>query len=490
MHAEGGRPLGLLVLMAGCGGTMSAGRPEQCAPFAELEVTNPDGAAPADVIAEVHAALDQFEDWTGREGVCVAEARLVPEIVSDGRTVLGRNHEGWIEIVYNRGGLGFDVIVRHELCHAVDREAGWFSETRPDWFPPPLPHEELAYLCDEGPQPVSLTEAIEDTCGIDLLSARQGYINDEIYAAVEVASEPPVGTLPITLERRALTGLPEEGDLGQFAAGGSALVLSAWSAAGDDAYVISILVIEPASAAVVGAVEGPIMPRGTTYTLLPSDEDPLLVYSEQARAWTVDTAAGALTEMPFPRFERVLSGAVLDGAAWVTGTAEGEAEDTFSRVDLATGARTVIPWPEGIASWSPAPDGAALSGLAWDAITGRSWLAYAPDTGTWTRAVYPAGWNGMSMQVTLPDGRVVATWMDLLAVSEYYPVGLAVIDPATGAWWLPDAPCADDAISLFPNLLSIGGEPWLLEYGYGFEEGDPFRDVAYALTRVVVPDEG
>ncbi len=454
-----------------------------CATYAELEVTNPDGLAPAEYVAEVEAAIDEFAALTGREGVCVAEARLVPEIVlEDGDTAAGMNHDGWIEIAYTAGN-GVQGLVFHELCHAVDREMGWWSETRPDWFGDE-PHEVFAEACDEGPRPVSLVEARESACGADFGADRQRWFNEEVYAAAVVASEPPEGLAAVTVERRAVTSLPEEWDW-DVVAGGATVYLAGRTAwvEGEPQYVL-VYVVDPVSTAVIDTIVGPeVEPRMPE--LLASDGEPLLVRDgEASAAWRLDTAGRSLVEVPFPALDDLYAGAVLGDEAWIVGTLAGDDTRRFWRVDLSTGEPAEVELPADVSSWRPVPDRGLLAGGAWPEEGSRFWLAYEPATGEWTRAASPAGFAAADW-VPLADGRLLSTWSDRVAMSTYDPTGLAVLDPASGDWWLADQPCDADTIGMTTQILSIDGEPWLWEFPNGWKEGDPFVG-QHTLTRVVV----
>ena len=470
----------LSLLLSGCQG-------ESCPTFNDLEVTNPDGAAPESIIAEVEAAVDQFAAWTGREGVCVGEARLVPELyTSDGTAAAGLNHDGWIEIDYD-SSMHIDGVVYHELCHAVDRVAGWFSETRPDWFPSDEPHEDFAYACEDGPQSISLIEGVEQACGEDLGTSRQRYINTVVYTAAEVPDNPPAGTLPISLERTAIQGLPEHWSY--FVPGGSFVYLLS-SEAGDDDEVAELVLneVDPQGAVVVGRYSVVAEDDGD-YELLASDDGPLILRTGSPTiAWQLDSQLGELVLVPFPTVQEgaAIEGAVLDGVAWVLTVFAGDDEESFSRVDLQTGEQHSLTWPGGISRWRQVvPDGSGLLGVARDDEDARIWLRYDTTSDAWSWEEDPSGWHE-TLRITLTDGRVLGRWVDYLAMREFDLGGLAIIDPDSGEWWLADEPCSEDQIGLQVGLLSIDGEPWLWEYSSGFVDGDPFYGQGHALTRVNV----
>ncbi|MES2641977.1 MAG: hypothetical protein V4850_20980 [Myxococcota bacterium] len=473
-----------LVFLAGCADPPSkSGDPdvaEPCATFDELAITNPDGLAPVDVMAEVTGAVDQFTAWSAEGGLCVAEVRV--EDIPTEEDVGGTYRGALIRIDY-AGNTNIERTVFHELCHAADAQAGWFSETKPEWFGADEPHEGFAWACAEGPRSVSLLEGVEAVCDADLGSARQRYLNDEVFGAAAVESEPPTGTVVLSVDRRTIAGLSDDTS-GWAYAGGTAVYQEDATRDADGVRHLDLMQVDLATAT-SRRVDGIEVPDGRDARVFASDAGPLLVVEGDARGWQVDEASGVVVEVAFAVFHDLDEGAVVDGAAWVLGTADAEGTPTFSRVDLATGARTVLAWPEGVSSWLPNPDQDGLAGAARLDAGGRVWLEYAPDTGVWTRAATPAGWIG-GERMTLADGRVLATWSDQVGVDVFERAGLAVLDPTSGAWWLPDQPCNEDAIGLSQQLLSVGGEPWLWEYPTGWAGSEVSGGEGQALTRIVI----
>lgn len=468
----------LMLFLAGCQGDMSRFR---CVTWDELDLTDPAGGAPADVFAEVRAAIDQFAAWSARDGLCVEEVRLVEEIVSED-DVVGQYGGAVVQVEY--GTPHPEETVFHELCHAADAQAGWVSEAWPEWFGTEEPHEDFARRCADGPRPVSQLEALEAACGEDLLAGRQRLFNEEVFGAADVLEEPAAGTLAIALDRRPIVGLPEDIDWAAYA-GGTAVYQTAFARDGEGVLWVDLVQVDVATAA-VRVIDGPALPDGRDADVFSSDAGPLLVLEGEPRAWQVDEAAGVFVEVEFAPFDDVTGGAVLDGFAWVLGTAEGEAEPTFSHVDLATGAREVRALPAGLTEWDLSAQGRGLGGIARYEAEGRYWLAYDVEADTWSRSRGPAGWYG-SQRSTLPDGRLVATWDDIVGANPYLFSALAVVDPAAGTWWTADAPCADDAVNLNLQLLSVGGVPYLWEYPSGWGGSRVADAEGHALTRVDVP---
>lgn len=454
----------MLAALSGCGRYAQL----RCAPWEGLDLTDPAGEAPADVFAEVSAAIDQFAAWSARDGLCVEEVRLVEEI-DDERDPVGIYYGPRIEVEY--AAMDPSSVTFHELCHAADDAAGGLSYAHPDWFGTEEPAEAFAHLCDGGPWSVTALEGLEAACAEDFGSGRQRLLNAEVFGAAEIPEEPPAGTLGVGVERR-LVGLPDDVTPRPYA-GATAVYLPRHTVDDEGVRWVDLLQFDVVTGTAVD-VPGPALASGDEPVVLGSDAGPVLALAGDSRALQVDEAAGVFVEVPFVRFEDLDAGAVIDGVAWVIGTVEGEAAPSLSGIDLVTGAREARTLPEGLVGWTPAPDGALLGGRAWYADR-SNWLFYDPAADTWTEPSTPAGW-AWSQRVTLPDGRLVATWMDVIAVDPGR-VTLSVLDPETGAWWLPDAPCGDDAIDRSHTLLSIGGVPWLWE---------ETRD-GPALTRVEVP---
>lgn len=463
----------IALLLAGCADVPA----QACTRFADIAVTNPDGGATPDALAEVRAAIDQFAGWSARDGLCVDEVRLVAEVRDREEYVAGSYQGRLVEI--DEAARGPSVVVTHALCHAADNQAAWFSDTRPDWFGEDDPHEVFAEACAEGPRAVALLDAVEAACGKDLGAARQRWLNAEVFGAAEVGGTASAGTLALAIDRRTVTGQPN-GTTGRAYAGGTAVYRRVEAPDLHGVRRASLVRVDLADGT-ARVIAGPRVEGDTEVRVLPADTGPLVVL-DGAAAWRLDEAAETFAPVPFVVFDALEIGAVFDGAAWVVGTAAGEAERTLSRVDLGTGARAVVAWPDGVETWQPLPDGDALAGWAWHADDARVWLRYTPESGVWTRPPRPDAWDGGQI-VTLPDGRLLATWLDDVGASE--EGGLAVSD-ATGAWWLPEAPCGEDAVGLSRELLSVGGEPWLWEYRGGWYGSEVSGGEGDALTRVEV----
>src|SRR5690606_31111666 len=58
-------------------GFACAGSPDACPSFDEIRVTNPDGGASPEAMDEVRATVARFASWSGGDGACVDEIRLI-----------------------------------------------------------------------------------------------------------------------------------------------------------------------------------------------------------------------------------------------------------------------------------------------------------------------------------------------------------------------------------------------------------------------------
>jgi hypothetical protein len=474
---------GLILLafsaLEGCGG---------CPPFAELEVTDPEGVATEPMLELVADVLAEFERWTGREGVCVSEVRLEPD--------LGEHQPSWADEPYEPSGLydrrpGGDLILldvgqaslsgtlNHELCHAVDLKGGRYSRRNRELFESAFaaksyswlsldypPDEVFAVLCAPGPD--GLDVAAEAGCG---LSPQEAFLLEEVFTgpwrqshtwnALELAPRPLV--------------LPE-GTPTWVVAGAGTLVVGLVGPEEADAQRVSLLEIS-VETGVVDSFELSIAP-GAPWILLGGDEgeDPLLVVIDGiSRAWRVDLRADLLVEVPFPsEITKLHSGILSDGSAWLEADVGDGARDWY-QVDLDSG--ELSPWllPElhgGPGYW--AAGGGVLS-TYWN--DGRDfWLAtYNPPQDHWTLALSP----GLTLRDTqpLPDGRTLFRWI----AQRTGLSGFGWYDPVADLWTLGEEPCGEQRSSPSGSLLVVGGQPWWLEVSGG-EAGR-----AYTLAPVVLP---
>lgn len=491
--------LPLLPLLAGCA----------CPAFADLEVTNPDGIAPAGVAEQVEAAVDQFAAWTGRAGVCVAEVRLVPSIEGpDGKRRIGQyDVPDLVEIDYDKAT---DEIVYHELCHAVDHLAGHVSMDLAAFVDGDRdPGEVFACACESGPRDLSLAAGVEASCGLDLDVERYRWLDTHVWAAAGAADDPPDGTVSVHLDRDRVEGVPLS--YGNVVVGGALIYQYDldWDAVAET-WTPIITPFDPFTRQALASLAPPT--STTRATLLPADADPVLISEDGA--WRVDGRGGSLTPLPFPSdLPSPSSGAVVGEEAWLVFRGSDDTPGSLARVDLVTGTRKDVPWPAGISSWTAwtldggDPDTVTLAGPATTLDDVRGWLRLDPATVTWTFSPNPAGWRPLE-RVALPDGRELVTW-NLYEAGAWDWMSVAVLDPpptfawgeepvrspsggafagrpgGDGDWWIAQEACTEANLALSLQLLSIQGEPWVWEFPNGWLEESPWWG-SHTLARIEV----
>lgn len=413
-----------------------------CPTWDELEIVDEAGAG-TEVVDETRAAIDEFAGWSGREGVCVSEVRLVEEIVSkDGQEFGGMYyHWGWIELAIDST---MTEVVRHELCHAVDHREGWASEDHPELFGDEDPREVFASLCEDGPRNLTLAAALAGTCGESEVAAK-AFVDELVYPDADVEESVPTGTVAIEFDGVAVEGLPDSGDHDPLVVGGD---IWAFGNADDDGRAVAIRVeLETGAASLIE------LPTGfESGTLAQSDGAVLLIGDDATGAWRYIDAVW--TAQPFLDFSYVRDAAVIGDTAWVLGRVSDGVK--FYRFDLASSEAKVYAHPEDVSGFQL--DRGGLIARATDEA-GHYWLRFLPDTGVWSREEDPVGWVAYD-RASLADGREVAMWY-ADDVGETGTLGLAVRDVTTDRWWLAEFPCGEDSIEYANELLSVDGEVWV-----------------------------
>lgn len=444
-----------------------------CPAFEDIAVTDPDGLAEDGEVDRIQAAIDDFARWTGRDGVCVEEVRLMDEEGLEGAAgayFVGR------ELVGVKAGGSVESMTRHELCHALDVAEGDLSLQNPDLFPPEAVdvsesyptedariRESFAGQCAYGPRSTALIDAMEESCGEDLGGARQRFLNEEVWAAWTDTGSPAEGTVPVAIERVAVEPY---------------LLWNGPVAGGSDVYVTSeegLLRLDVATGRIAATIA---VPEGAQ--LVGGDAGPLVVVPEEG-AWQV--VGDVLEARAFPTLDYVHSGAVRDGEAWVYARGT-DVVDRFLRVDLSTGEAETIPLPEGVRPLWLNPGPGALWGVGLDDADERILVGFDLATRAWSTAAVPGGWTGTDV-VPETDGPLVGVWTDALAMGrEYDFTGLGVVDPTDGRWWIAEDACGATDLSMSYTLLWVDDGPVVWEWSNGWEEGDALYGRGHALTRV------
>lgn len=478
-----------LLMLVGCG---------DCPTFDEIEVTDPKEVASESVIVGIGEAVADFAAWTGREGVCVSEIRVAPEVLGEGYT--GQYHGDWIEVEPLEENI--EPLVRHELCHALDEreELSWSNR---DLFPPESVEsdglhyptervrgaEAFARACDNRPDEIAWLDGLGEICGRELVSAQVSYMNEHVYVDFDDDTIAPSGIVPLALERVAVTGLERYEYTWIATPGGDSvwLVHELSSTGWNGLRKFELLQVEASSRSLVATWPG--LTADVEPHVLRSSGDPVLVSAGgRTLAWQLDRDDGTWRELSFPALapDTSVDGTVRDEVVWAMVTPEGASEEALLRYDLATETYAYVELPGDTVSLGMlSSDDDGLIGRAKDSAEEISWLRYQPETGAWSEMARPTTWFGASA-VGLGDGRLLARYSSDIAEDEEVEElleGLAVLD-AGGHILLPDGACEEDVASGAADLMMIGGEPWLWEWPNGWSGEPPVEGVV--LTRVVL----
>src|SRR4051812_40341082 len=105
-----------------------------CTPFADMDVVDATGEAGDDFLADISAAITDYASWTGRDGVCVPEVRVVHQVDAFVPSFAGM-YQGQgraILLSVDSGKPYIDIV--HELSHGLDH-LEHHSRDHPDLFP-------------------------------------------------------------------------------------------------------------------------------------------------------------------------------------------------------------------------------------------------------------------------------------------------------------------------------------------------------------------
>lgn len=416
------RRVGALFL-AGCG----------CPSFDEMTVDDRTDMADFAFIDDIDAALADFAAWTGRDGVCVPEVRVVETI--DGETAAGIYQGPSWPILVDRGSHDPHTTTVHELCHALDHQEG---HTDPELFPPVeadsnyytealREREGFARACDDGPYDLGLTMFVEDACGFELRSPATRYLDDEVWTAFSRTS----GT------DGAATWALADGALGletgftiydTVAADGRYWLLVDWFVWLEDRYALGVVEIDPATGALVGErVRLPL--ENDVWGLFARSDAGLVVLATDstvsgARAYSVADGVAVPLDLPvLPIYP--YAAALSEGVLYASGYDE-TWETTVRAWSLESRAPVVVLAPEG-SVWGlhPTPGGV-------EARQG-GWIVRLRD-GVWERTL------------DLPDD--VYGYARLSEHERLFFVGNKPIvhDEETDAWRLPPGACEARAL--------------------------------------------
>ncbi len=450
----------------------------ECPRFEEMEVTDPDGLDTDGRSAVVAAAIDYFARWTGREGVCVPEARIVSTEWADTWGIAGQ-YRGPHEPIYisTASQVPFHSTV-HELCHALDEQEG-IHAAHPELFPAESVEQSVNYLtdaqrgteafaraCDEGPWDEGLARQVHAACGYGEITDTEWFVQREVYRHVAAN----VSRVPVSVERRALAR--GEGDVVALGTDGTGLLsLQVFYGALGLLWVTgpTLFLVDPTTGDLGRGVS---LPLDTTdpavrWSIVGGEGEAIVVASRAgSTAWRVDFAAGIatpLTGFPAATDGASLLGVVADGAAWVT-------EWTYParplrRYDLATGVTRTVPWPDGLdrlEGLGPAFRWAASGGRLVGLTSSGTLLVRDLAAGTWEVVAPPVeGLRGVAI-----DGDVIVVTADTYTSDPVEGVVtipyLLLYDLETGEWALPEEPCGA-ALAANPYPITLADGAWIWE---------------------------
>lgn len=424
---------------------------QECPSLDEIVVGG--DAATADGEAWVRAGIEEVRAWVGPDATCVGAVYIQDEGVTEGA---GGTYHAASRDIYLRPDASLLGATRHELCHALDHQAGWVSLDHSDIFPATwvaeserYPTEEerileaFAISCAEGPRSTVFAEALAQRCGGNEWLDAMRYHGDHTFLAWEDLGTEPAGETSISLRRVALPPLKVRS--GPVVGGGAVFVLTE-----------RLVRIDPDTGEIVAEVPVP-MEWGT---LIGGDEGPVLDVDGQAWLWRAGAwdPLGDVTGTPSPGF-------LHDGDVWAAQT-----EDAF-RIRPGVGVVDVVEAEDLGVAWSGFSVGSAGYTLVAD-----GWIrTFDADERSFTTVVGAVGFDP-HRATQLPGGLVAVTWSDRYS-SElgFQRAGVAIGNPADGRWWLADEPCWADAISPDHELLLVEGALYVWER---------LSDGTSAITRV------
>ena len=460
------RTLGVWASLAASSALLGCRTPP-CPTFDELAVTNPDGVADTDAIAEAERAVADFRAWSGLDAVCVDEVRLVEEIETDGPDIGGlyrpEEHielEVDVESVYS--------LALHELCHAWDSNAGLPSVAHPDVFPaseikdlaryPTVvlrAAEVLARACEEGAADWSVLEALGDHCGRDdLFTERRRYLLEHLWLDREAGDRPigPAFAGDVALELEVHPGesrsrrAPYRWKMAyNVAAVGEGLLIEAGTYP-DDGHAAVFLDLESDRLTGLSSLPGHL----AGWVPIASEGRLLMVQIRGELLLRLDGDGAHVQPRPRVGHPWFVVGGALSGSVLLLYTYDVELEEDprllLWRVDPGTGDADVLDLPIGYedavisTAISPTGDGGFRMQLAVNEGDPReAVIRYDPDLGWGEPAALP-GWVSPRVdRYAVADDVVIRTpWV---RAGDATAQALEVLDLTTGDRWLDTSGC-------------------------------------------------
>lgn len=446
----------MLLALFGCSSPAET-PPDACTSFEDVRVVDAAGVADASDLDEIEGILARMKEWTGLDGVCVPEIRLVSE-----EQMADAGHPD-AEGVYL--GPGQPILVRsagiahHEVCHAVDQALGWPSRERPDLFGEDDPVEGFAVACADGPEGVALAEAFGAACGADFVDPATRFLRERAYVRWEEpdlaarADGAPPGDVTLAIPLDPLADVVE--------VAGSGARVHAVAQGGDVLYAV-----DPDTGLLVGTLALPAPGDGEEWDLVSGDAGVLLVRrGETQDAWWIGDDGGALAEVTLPPLhpEQYLTGAVREGRALFSTRSADEATGwpSWHGVDLADGAAE-IGEPDGRIFYGAFSDGAGLTAVATHAWTDVGARVVRLDEEGGIEDVLAVDW-GIVSAANLPDGTLLAKAR--VGAGSAARRAWLVGEPEAGRWALLSPDCDDEGA--WDRLVQVGGRAYVLRFDAG-----------------------
>jgi hypothetical protein len=408
----------ILLALVGCG----------CPSFDETEVTDPDGVADEGFLSAIKDRIAAFAEWTGRDGVCVPEVRVLPEVHARGEEVGGK-YSPITHLIEISAGEDPALATTHELCHALD-DVEDHSIDHPtlfraddveqsDLYPTKVIREteSFARACESGPEAFGPVWDYSRLCNPDHADDQAFYLHDHVF------TDAPWPFAEETIDWRIDHGsIAIDGTFaGATTMGGDVAILTF-----DDAMLWMYLFAPGAPSLVrkvpLVPVDGVVTARLVDgYLLLTTGDGDAGIYD--TRLYAVDAATGALRDTGLALAGTLpMSAAASDGIVYVEGVIPNESL-TFDVLDPAGG--TAGPGAAPAFGWFVPTAGGVVN------MTNGAMDRYDRASDSWARQDIPSGdapW--------LIDEDHVLYALDTGSGST--PV---VYDVAAGEWILGEDPC-------------------------------------------------
>jgi hypothetical protein len=374
--------------------------------FSSLEIEDPDGLASDEEMDLFLGGLADLTRWTADADVCASRVVVTRSVRAAGHnpdTVVGKYKRNGVVLVEAGRGDFSDHLVRHELCHAIDRTRG-IVEAHPDlWVASSesVPRKEVfAETCAMGPpDDLSWTLALE--CG--------WAPEDELVAWDEsfARTEPERTTVQVDWTKifegdgRDLTGAwPTFGG-----------VAVAYVASGEEPLRTRLQLIDEQGTLVAGADLGPLEELSIG-AVIPWNHGAVVLDSSGV-AWAVGWDGRVLRAASPPgRGELVWDDVVfgtVDGALAGTDLWSGEAVELGLTAEIvATGTfLSVLPGPDRVYLHSPFGQWLGTPASGWTPLPAPASAGY-PAGGGWyaAKASSVGGEIHSYVSITLDDGAV------------------------------------------------------------------------------------